>query len=119
MGLTEKGFMIGGKIQKNGVPYNYFQFFVNDNGIESTPETGGVVRPYAFYPNPAQDQLRLHYSPDVQPACIELFDLQGRLVSKQSQGLDNIELQGLAPGQYVMKVTMEDGKTFTDKVVKQ
>ena len=119
MGLTEKGFMIGGKIQKNGVPYNFFQFFINDNGTNGTPEMDKYIRPYAFYPNPVQDRLHLQYSPDVQPACIELFDLQGRLVSKQSQGLDNIELQGLAPGQYVMKVTMEDGKTFTDKVVKE
>ncbi len=94
-------------------------FLINDNGTNGTPEMDKYIRPYAYYPNPAQDQLPLQYSPDVQPACIELFDLQGRLVSKQSQGLDNIELQGLAPGQYVMKVTMEDGKTFTDKVVKE
>ena len=95
-----------------------FYIIVNDD-YDGTTEQESPIRPYAYYPNPVQDALQLQYSPDVQPACIELFDLQGRLVSKQSQGLDNIELQGLAPGQYVMKVTMEDGKTFTDKVVKE
>ena len=95
-----------------------FYIIVNDD-YDGTTEQESPIRPYAYYPNPAQDQLHLQYSPDVQPACIELFDLQGRLVSKQSQGLENIELQSLAPGQYVMKVTMEDGKTFTDKVVKE
>lgn len=92
--------------------------FFSDGSL-SVPELNAHVRPYAYYPNPAKDQLHLQYSPDVQPACIELYDLQGRLVSKQSQGLDNIELQGLTAGQYLMKVTMEDGKTYTDKVVKE
>jgi hypothetical protein len=30
-----------------------------------------------------------------------------------------LDMQGLAPGQYLMKVTLEDGKSFTDKVVKE
>ncbi|MDO5316576.1 MAG: T9SS type A sorting domain-containing protein [bacterium] len=99
--------------------FNTLLFLIHDDGTTSIPEMDEFIRPYAFYPNPVQDWLHLQYSPDVQPACIELYDLQGRLVSKQSQGLDNIELQGLAPGQYVMKVTMEDGKTYTDKVLKE
>jgi hypothetical protein len=74
---------------------------------------------YLAYPNPAQDQLRLQYSPDVQPRQVELYDLQGRLVCSQSQGLENLDIQGLASGQYLMKVTLEDGKSFTDKVVKK
>ena len=92
--------------------------FFSDGSL-SVPELNAHVRPYAYYPNPAKDQLHLQYSPDVQPACIELYDLQGRLVHKQSQGLEQIGLQGLTVGQYLMKVTMEDGKTFTDKVVKE
>jgi len=55
----------------------------------------------------------------VKPAQVELYDLQGRLVRTQSQGLESFNLQGLAPGQYLMKVTMEDGKTYSDKVVKE
>ena len=77
------------------------------------------VRPYDFYPNPTQSELHLLYSPDVTPKQIEFYDLQGRLMLTQKTGLDNINMQGLAAGQYVMKVTMEDGKTFTDKVVKE
>jgi len=55
----------------------------------------------------------------VEPAQIELYDLQGRLVRSQGSGLESFNLQGLAPGQYVMKVTMTDGTTFSDKVVKE
>ena len=77
------------------------------------------VRPYTYYPNPAQDQLHLQYSPDVKPARIELYDLQGRLVYLQSHSLESVEMQGLTAGQYLMKVTLEDGKSYTDKVVKE
>ncbi len=112
-------FIVGYAINLNQAGVGIFHFFVSDDGYDEIHEGETFIRPYAFYPNPVQDWLHLQYSPDVQPACIELFDLQGRLVSKQSQGLDNIELQGLALGQYVMKVTLRDGKVFTDKVVKE
>jgi hypothetical protein len=61
----------------------------------------------------------LQYSPDVKPTRVELYDMQGRLVRTQSKGLESIHMQGLAPGQYLMKVTLEDGKTYSDKVVKE
>lgn len=118
-GMEEGVYVTGYSVRETEPQNGIFFFFLTDEGLDFVEKGGIEVRPYAFYPNPVQDWLHLQYSPDVQPACIELFDLQGRLVSKQSQGLDNIELQGLAPGQYVMKVTMEDGKTFTDKVVKE
>ena len=96
-----------------------FHFFLTDEGLTTIQEGDIDIRPYAFYPNPTQDQLRLQYSPDVKPTRIELYDLQGRLVRSQSQGLESVDMQGLVPGQYLMKVTLEDGKSFTDKVVKE
>ena len=73
---------------------------------------------FSVYPNPAQDQLYLQFSPDVSPKQIELYDLQGRLVRTQGKGLDCIDMEGLPDGQYLMKVTMENGKVYSDKVVK-
>ena len=83
------------------------------------PENQAFIRPYAYYPNPAQDELRLHYSPDVTPTQIELYDLQGRLVKTQRTGLESLNLQGIAAGTYTMRVTLEGGKAFSDKVVKE
>ena len=83
-------------------------------------EENRVPNPFAtLFPNPAQDLLRMQYSPDVKPAQVELYDLQGRLVRTQSQGLESINLQGLVPGQYLMQVTLEEGKSYSDKVVKE
>ena len=77
------------------------------------------IRPYMFYPNPVQDQLHLQYSPDVQPKQVELYDLQGRLVRSQSNAFETVDLSLLPTGTYTMRVTMKDGQTFSDKVVKE
>ena len=91
---------------------------IQDDGW-NTPEMKTIVRPYMFYPNPAQTELHLQYSPDVKPTKIELYDLQGRLVKTQCNGLESLNLQGLASGTYTMRVTLEDGEIFSDKVVKE
>ena len=96
-----------------------FVLIVNDEGINCTPEAETFIRPYAYWPNPAQDQLHLQYSPDVKPMQVELYDLQGRLVRTQSKVLESISLQGLSAGTYTMRVMLEDGKVFSDKLVKE
>ena len=106
----------------SGVIYNHNELFfliLNDEGNSGALESNAFLRPYMYYPNPAQDQLHLQYSPDVKPKQVELYDLQGRLVRLQSQNLESVEMQGLTAGQYLMKVTLEDGKVFTDKVIKE
>ena len=99
-------------------PYSLVYLIVHDD-YDAIEEQGMAVRPYAYWPNPAQDELHLQYSPDVTPRSIELYDLQGRLVRSQRNGLESLDLQGLAPGTYTMRVTLENGKAFSDKVVKE
>ena len=94
-------------------------FYLNHDGTVGMDEAGLVVRPYAYYPNPTKDQLHLQFSPDVTPKQIELYDLQGRLVRTQRNGLETLEMSGLAAGTYTMRVTMENGQVFSDKVVKE
>jgi hypothetical protein len=71
------------------------------------------------YPNPTQTELHLQYSPDVQPMQIELYDLQGRMVRTQNKGLESINVEGLPAGTYTMRVVLENGKVYSDKVVKE
>ena len=82
-------------------------------------ENQDFVRPYAYYPNPVQDRLHLQYSPDVQPKQIELYDLQGRLVRSQGNAFETFDLGQLPAGTYTLRVAMEDGQVFSDKVVKE
>jgi hypothetical protein len=118
MNVLQDGNIAVGSYQYPNSPNSISVVIINDS-FENLEEYGVQVRPYTFYPNPAQSEVHLSYSPDVQPARIELYDLQGRLLQTQTQNLENIGLEGLAVGQYLMKVTLKDGKTFTDKVVKE
>ena len=95
-------------------------FFLNHEGPVNCLDKYGIeVRPYCFYPNPAHDQLRLQFSPDVQPAQVELYDLQGCLVRTQRSNFEHIDMSQLPAGAYTMRVIMEDGKAYSDKVVKE
>ncbi len=93
--------------------------FNHDGPVNSLNEGVVSVRPYCFYPNPVKDQLLMQFSPDVQPKQIELFDLQGRLVRTQSKAFESIDMSQLPAGTYTLRVTLEDGKTYSDKVVKE
>ena len=100
----------------NGFVYLYFN---HDGPVNGLDNIGIEVRPYCFYPNPVQDQLNMQYSPDVQPAQVELYDLQGRLVRTQRGNFEHIDMSQLPGGTYTMRVTMEDGTVYSDKVVKE
>ena len=107
-----------GLVGYNAHQTKVFALFIN-NDYYVIEEQGITVRPYMFYPNPTQNELYLQYSPDIQPKQIELYDLQGRLVRSQSKGLENLNMAGLPAGTYTMRVMLEDGKVFSDKVVKE
>ena len=118
----EKGVAWCGYAYKTGNPYKqgWVCFFLDHDGpVNVLSEFGIEVRPYTYYPNPTKDALHLEYSPDVTPKQIELYDLQGRLVRTQRNGLESLDMEGLASGTYTMRVTMEGGQTFSDKVVKE
>ena len=98
--------------------HEVFFLIVNDD-YDGMEEQGFIVRPYAYWPNPVQDELHLQYSPDVTPQSIELYDLQGRLIITQRNGLESLSMKGLASGAYTMRVVLEGGKVFSDKVIKE
>lgn len=71
-----------------------------------------------IYPNPVSDRLNIHYSPDVTPKAVELYDLQGRLIKTQDSNLENIGMENVPAGNYTLRVVMERGENYTEKVVK-
>ena len=90
-----------------------------EKGNSGISETGNSIRPYLFYPNPVEDRLTIHYSPDVKPIKVELLDMQGRLLGTQKGALENIDMQRLPAGTYTMRVVLDNGMTYSDKIVKQ
>ena len=91
---------------------------VDDQGV-AVSDLAAQARPYMFYPNPVTDALHLRYSPDVNPKQVDLYDLEGRRMLIQQSDLERIDMEGLAPGVYTLRVLMDDGTDYTSKVVKQ
>lgn len=102
----------------NHFPTGMFLWLLDDEGV-GIPETANNFRPYCFYPNPVNKNLHIHYSPDVIPCQADLYDLLGRRVSTRSGNLENIDMRDLPAGTYTLRIVMEDGTTYSDKVVKQ
>ena len=118
---VEKGVAWAGTGRKTGNNHNGIVYFFLDHDcpVNVADESGITVRPYGFYPNPAKDRLCMEFSPDVQPAKVELYDLQGRLVRSQRSAFESINMSQLPAGTYMMRVTMEDGRSYSDKVMKE
>jgi hypothetical protein len=94
---------------------------LNHDGTVGISEgnAGVEMRPYSMYPNPVQSQLHMAFSPDVQPAQVEIYDLQGRLMRLQRNAFEQIDISSLSVGTYLVRVTLTDGQVFSDKVVKE
>jgi hypothetical protein len=120
MATSDEGCLVTGRcwtLDQTEAKLFVLKFFAD--GSLSVSEKESFVRPFTYYPNPAKEQLHMQFSPDVQPKQIELYDLQGRLVRTQSKAFENIDMSQLPVGTYTLRVTLEDGKSYTDKVVKE
>lgn len=81
----------------------------------------------SLYPNPADDYLKvsIQTSSQNETATIEIIDLYGRqLLVNQSELFSNtlqhqMDIRHLAPGNYFLKVTLENGDRFTKKIFKK
>jgi len=92
---------------------------VNSNGeITAASEIIEAI-PFLVYPNPAGNSLHLDISPDTKVGSISLYDLSGRIIKTQTISFETIDISGFAPGIYIMKVTLENGKVFEEKIVKK
>ena len=72
---------------------------------------------WQFYPNPAQSQLQVRTPANVGAATVQVFDSQGRLVSKAAlpPGGGAVALAALPPGLYVVRVLAAAG-SWTQRI---
>lgn len=60
-----------------------------------------------IYPNPTHDVVNI--STDLTIEQVEVYNMQGQRVAAEIGNVNNISLNGLANGLYIMKVTTENG----------
>jgi len=92
--------------------------FVPDKMQES------ITADLKLYPNPAHDFILVQLSDNSIPERVEVYDMLGR--NRQDATVYNsggttlyCALAGLAPGQYLMKVSMKNGETFSRSFIKE
>lgn len=95
--------------------HNYWVLQVTD-----TINSAGVAEPLAeeramCYPNPSNGMVRIQ---GMEPAEVQVYDVMGQRV-KCFHGTNEIPLGDLPKGMYLIKAVLKDGKTFSDKVVKE
>ena len=110
--------IVGGALNVENWHYDWFALKVNPEGLVESEEIN-VVSHIIPYPNPVTGELQLSCSPDLKPTRAELYDLEGRLILTQQTDLERISMKNLAPGLYTLRVTMDDGSVYTDKIIKQ
>jgi len=73
---------------------------------------------FQAFPNPAINYLKISGTPDkLENSEIEIFNIMGEVVQKNIYSGD-IDISGLAPGTYIMKVTLP-GQTACSKFIKE
>lgn len=90
---------------------------VYDNSGLATNQTvanGTVV----LYPNPTKNNLNLHLPNNIAIDKITIADLAGKTVKEQSQNTNNINVENLAHGIYLLEAFSGDQK-FETKFIKQ
>lgn len=117
---SDGGCLVSGEVFKQGGSEFLYVLKITPDGYCAVQENDEpLLKPYCFFPNPVDDRLHMEFSPDVTPKQVELYDLQGRLVSIQNNGFEGVEMGQLPSGFYTMRIIMEDGANYSEKVVKQ
>ncbi|MEL6589721.1 MAG: choice-of-anchor J domain-containing protein [Bacteroidota bacterium] len=78
-------------------------------------------RPFSVFPNPVQDQLQIQLRA-TGPAILELeiFDLRGKSVRPKAKLTSDqqISMAALKPGIYLLRIRDEEGRNWSERLVK-
>lgn len=93
--------------------------YIIHDGYDSTPENATAETPFELYPNPVKDIAILNFAENNEPASVELFDLEGRMVGTKRNDFENLDMSKMSSGVYMLHITMKDGTSYHEKIVKE
>ena len=89
------------------------------DGYDATPENSSPETPFALYPNPVKDAVTLTFAEGNEPTSVAIYDLTGRLVGMKNDGWESIDMSTMSAGVYMLRVTMNDGTSYYEKIIKE
>jgi len=74
---------------------------------------------FSLYPNPARETLNIKPSNGINFSSAKVYDLNGRVVSTPKINNNTISVQNLSIGTYILLLTDQDGKDYSQKFIKE
>lgn len=84
------------------------------SGVAEHPQSDWKV-----YPNPTSGQIFIDGAGGEQGAQCQLFDVYGRLINSQRVQGNMVDMTGLVPGVYVLKISKDNRILTTEKIIKR
>lgn len=116
--MLKNGDIAVGYISRRYSHYCAYIITLHDD-YDATPENTLAAKPFELYPNPVKDQLSLHFYDGNGPKSVELYDLSGRLINTRYNNLESIDMSAMPAGVYMLRVTMKDGTSYHEKIIKK
>lgn len=78
-------------------------------------------RDLQIFPNPVKDILRFKFSNGLKSESIEIYDMNGRVVTSISnnKNVNEVNMSSFTKGNYILKVKASDEKVYIQKIIKE
>lgn len=107
--------VVYGDYVRYDVGYYGFCYIISNNNVISVPENSASN--FSIYPNPVNDIINLSFSSEVNCEKIEIYGIDGKLYHEQNYNVESVNVSNLSNGIYMMKVTLDNGNAYTEKIV--
>lgn len=115
--LKNGDLVVGYSIYEQGEPYSNY-CIVSDNTLDGMDEPMHAEKPFELYPNPTKGTITLRFTKS-EPINVAVYDFTGRTVGMKSESLESIDMSTMPAGVYMLHVTMKDGTSYNEKIIKE
>ena len=99
------------------IPYYPLKFGQKSLTDDDVAEIDGFNRQYELYPNPAYDRLVLKLADEHKCENVSVYSTDGRMLKSQDSDFENIDVSALTRGVYFVRIRLQEGSVFTEKIV--
>ena len=98
------------------IPY-YPLKFGQKSLTEDVAEIDDANCQYELYPNPVDDRLVLKLADEHKCENVAIYSIDGRIIKSQDSDFENIDVSALTRGVYFVRIRLQEGSVFTEKIV--
>lgn len=95
-------------------PWAYLWLF---SGVDLTDASEEQTANIRIYPNPSDTMIFLQNIPDLKKPKVWIYSVDGKLLDKPALEANAIDVSGLKPGVYILKIQAKKKFKYTEKIV--